>query len=129
MRGRPVPQLLKHGLEPRPNALRSKLNDPSATGEPEDQLRGPLENLIADLNRLIGRAAAGVTVIGEVRIPELMTRPDYAVTRGGLIGFIELKAPNRRSAYRELAQARTQNPETHERDQLPTVVATQLSQT
>ncbi len=38
----------------------AKLNDPSATGEPEDQLRGPLENLIADINALIGKAGEGI---------------------------------------------------------------------
>ena len=77
--------------------VRAKLNDPSATGEPEDQLRGPLENLIVDINAAIGKAAEGVTAIGEVRLPDLMTRPDYAVTRQGLIGFIEVKAPGKGS--------------------------------
>lgn len=72
-----------------------KLKDVSATGEPEDQLRGPLENLIAGLNILIGKDAEKVKLIGEVRLPDLMTRPDYAVTRQGLIGFIELKAPGK----------------------------------
>ena len=75
----------------------AKLNDPSATGEPEDQLRGPLENLIADLNALMGKAGEGINTIGEVRLPDLMTRPDYAVTRDGLIGFIEVKAPGKGS--------------------------------
>ena len=75
----------------------AKLNDPSATGEPEDQLRGPLENLIADINALIGKAGEEVKAIGEVRLPDLMTRPDYAVTRDGLIGFIEVKAPGKGS--------------------------------
>ena len=76
----------------------AKLNDRSATGEPEDQLRGPLENLIADVNALIGKAGEGIKAIGEVRLPDLMTRPDYAVTRDGLIGFIEVKAPGKGSA-------------------------------
>jgi hypothetical protein len=77
--------------------VRAKLNDPSAAGEPEDQLRGPLENLIAGINVLIGKAGEGVKTIGEVRLPDLMTRPDYAVTRDGLIGFIEVKAPGKGS--------------------------------
>lgn len=75
--------------------VRDKLDNPSATGEPDDQL--PLENLIADINALIGKAAEGVKAVGEVRLPDLMTRPDYAVTRQGLIGFIELKAPGKGS--------------------------------
>jgi len=77
--------------------VKAKLSDPSATGEREDQLRGPLENLLADINTVIGKAAEGVTAIGEVRLPDLMTRPDYAVTRQGLIGFIEVKAPGKGS--------------------------------
>ncbi len=77
--------------------VKAKLNDPSATGDREDQLRGPLENLIADINALIGKAGEGIKAIGEVRLPDLMTRPDYAVTRDGLIGFIEVKAPGKGS--------------------------------
>ena len=46
---------------------------------------------------MIGKAAEGVKAVGEVRLPDLMTRPDYAVTRQGLIGFIELKAPGKGS--------------------------------
>lgn len=75
----------------------AKLNDPAATGEREDQLRAPLENLISDINALIGKAGEGIKAIGEVRLPDLMTRPDYAVTRDGLIGFIEVKAPGKGS--------------------------------
>ncbi|NJN36031.1 MAG: hypothetical protein HC794_02020 [Nitrospiraceae bacterium] len=75
--------------------VQAKLNDPAARGEPEDQLRGPFEALISHLNILIGKDADGVTAVGEVRLAELMTRPDYAVTRNGLIGFIELKAPGK----------------------------------
>ena len=77
--------------------LKAKLNDPHAIGEPEDQLRGPLENLIKEMNGLIGKDAEKVKLIGEVRLPDLMTRPDYAVTRQGLIGFLELKAPGKGS--------------------------------
>jgi hypothetical protein len=77
--------------------VRAKLNDPSAIGEPEDQLRGPFENLLTHLNALIGGGAKGVTAVGETRLPDLMTRPDYAVTRQGLIGFVELKAPGKGS--------------------------------
>ena len=60
-------------------------------------LRGPFENLIGDINALIGKAAEGVKAIGEVRLPDLMTRPDFAITRQGLVGFIELKAPGKGS--------------------------------
>lgn len=75
----------------------ARLNDASVSGEPEDQLRGPIEGLISGINALIGKDAEKVKVIGEVRLPDLMTRPDYAVTRQGLIGFIELKAAGKGS--------------------------------
>jgi hypothetical protein len=77
--------------------VKAALNDPSAVGEPEDQLRTPMVNLIGDLNTLIGPIAKGVRMIGEVRLAELMTRPDFAVTRDGLVGFIELKAAGKGS--------------------------------
>ena len=35
-------------------AAKAKLNNAAATGQPEDQLRGPLENLIADICLLVG---------------------------------------------------------------------------
>lgn len=73
------------------------LNDPAVTGEAEDQLRTPLVNLVTRLNNLLGEKAESVNLVGEVRLPELMTRPDYAVTRKGLIGFIEIKAPGKGS--------------------------------
>ena len=90
-----MPQTLDDAVSRFGEDVRAKLNDPAATGEPEDQLRTPFENLLGDINRLLGSAAEGVTAIGEVRLPDLMTRPDYAVTRNGLIGFIELKAPGK----------------------------------
>ena len=56
---------------------KSKLSNPGASGAPEDQLRAPLEALVANL-------------------ADLKTRPDYAVTRqDALIGFIEVKAPGK----------------------------------
>lgn len=75
---------------------KSKLDNPAATGEPEDQLRAPLEALVGDLNTLVGLAAREAVMVGEYAIADLMTRPDYAITRkGALIGFIEVKAPGK----------------------------------
>lgn len=77
-------------------AAKAKLSNPSATGAPEDQLRAPLETLIADLSQLIGLGATDLTLVGESSLAELKTRPDYAVTRKkALIGFIEVKAPGK----------------------------------
>jgi len=77
-------------------AAKAKLSSPAITGAPEDQLRGPLEQLIADLAPLVGMGADKAALIGETSLSEIHTRPDYAVTRGGaLIGFIEVKAPGK----------------------------------
>lgn len=75
---------------------KSKLNNPGATGQPEDQLRAPLEALVADLCAVIGPAADATVMVGETSLSDLMTRPDYAVTRkGALIGHVEVKAPGK----------------------------------
>ena len=75
---------------------KAKLANAGATGEPEDQLRGPLERLVADLARLGQFPDGVVAAVGESTIAALKTRPDYAVTmRGALVGFIEIKAPGK----------------------------------
>jgi hypothetical protein len=77
-------------------SAKAKLDNPAATGAPEDQLRAPLETLVREINALIGLAAHDAVMVGETSLADLMTRPDYAVTRGGaLIGFIEVKAPGK----------------------------------
>ncbi len=76
-------------------ATKAKLNNPSIDGEPEDQLRAPIELLVADLASLCGLEHA-VTLVGETRLRDLKTRPDYAVSiRNVLCGFIEIKAPGK----------------------------------
>lgn len=60
-------------------------------GEPEDQLRGPFEALLATIASGLGKTA---TLHGEVLLRHLLTKPDYAVeVDGPLCGHIELKAP------------------------------------
>jgi hypothetical protein len=85
-------------------SARDKLNNPGATGQPEDQLRAPLETLVADLCALIGPSAEDVVLVGESALSELMTRPDYAVTRkNALVGHIEVKAPGKGADPRKFA--------------------------
>gem|GEM_PF-1872316 len=73
-----------------------RLRNPSVMGEPEDQLRGPFEQLLTQLSQLCGHKPGQVTAVGETTIAALRTRPDYAVTVGGaLVGFIEIKAPGK----------------------------------
>ena len=75
---------------------KSKLSNRSASGAPEDQLRAPLEALVASLAELAGLPRGSIVAVGETSLAELKTRPDYAITRGNaLIGFIEVKAPEK----------------------------------
>lgn len=75
---------------------KAKLANVAASGEPEDQLRAPLEVLLADLAELCGFPAKAVAAVGESTLAALKTRPDYAVTiRNALVGFLEIKAPGK----------------------------------
>ncbi len=77
-------------------AAKAKLNNPSVSGAPEDQLRAPLESLIVDLSVLTGLPSDAVVPVGESSLADLKTRPDYAVTLyNNLVGFIEVKAPGK----------------------------------
>lgn len=76
--------------------VKAKLANPGATGEPEDQLRAPLEGLFADLPELCGFKREWLAAIGESSLSTLKTRPDYAITlRNVLVGFVEVKAPGK----------------------------------
>lgn len=75
---------------------RAKLANPGATGEPEDQLRAPLEALFSDLAELCGFKREWLAAVGESSLSNLKTRPDYAITlRNVLVGFVEVKAPGK----------------------------------
>src|SRR3982751_5219762 len=77
-------------------AVKSKLSSIAIDGEPEDQLRAPIENLVKDLAELCGLPANSVASIGETALGDLKTRPDYAITlHKALAGFIEIKAPGK----------------------------------
>lgn len=78
------------------NEAKRKLANPSVTGQPEDQLRAPFEQLIGDLAEVCGFRRSDITAVGESSLSDLKTRPDYAVTvRSALTGFVELKAPGK----------------------------------
>ena len=77
-------------------AASARLSNAAISGEREDQLRGPFENLLHALSSLCGFKPGAVVAVGETSISDLKTRPDYAITAGGvLVGFIELKAPGK----------------------------------
>ena len=71
-------------------AVKAKMSQPTS-GEPEEQLRGPFENFMADAAPALGR---NVVCTGETRLPNRLGKPDYAVHFAGLLaGYVELKAP------------------------------------
>ena len=75
---------------------KAKLTNPAATGEPEDQIRAPLETLFGDLVELCGFKRKQLTAVGESSLSTLKTRPDYAITlRNVLVGYVEVKAPGK----------------------------------
>lgn len=77
-------------------AATKKLASVAIMGEPEEQLRGPLETLIPELAGLAGRDVGKLNVIGETNLADLQTKPDFAVTYDNtLVGFIEVKAPGK----------------------------------
>jgi hypothetical protein len=78
------------------DAVKAKLANPAVRGEPEDQLRTPLERLVVDLAECCGFPRKAVAAVGESSLSEMKTRPDYAITvRKALVGFIEVKAPGK----------------------------------
>ena len=69
-------------------AAKQKLASIAVAGEPEDQLRAPFEQLLADMAELAGIPKKQVSAIGESSLSVLKTRPDYAVTvHAALVGF------------------------------------------
>ncbi|WP_055482553.1 type ISP restriction/modification enzyme [Sphaerimonospora mesophila] len=77
-------------------------------GQPEDQLRAPMERLFADMAEALG---VSLVMIGETSLASLGVRPDYAVNvAGARVGYVELKAPGR-------GVPSTWTPNKHERTQ------------
>jgi hypothetical protein len=85
---------------------KNKLSNPSATGNPEDQLRAPFEQLLSDFAELAKLRRADVVAVGETSLSDLKTRPDYAVTvHRALVGHIEIKAPGKGGDPRKFKDA------------------------
>ena len=62
----------------------------SGVGEPEDQMRGPLEVLLDTVAAAVGVKFA---VVGEASLADLKVRPDYAaLVNDAITGYIEVKA-------------------------------------
>jgi hypothetical protein len=83
-------------------SAKSKFASPAITGQPEEQLRGPVEALLHDLAEIDGLPPKAVQLIGETHVEELRSRPDFAVTvHKTLVGFIEIKAPGKHADPRK----------------------------
>ncbi|MFM0620013.1 N-6 DNA methylase [Paraburkholderia nemoris] len=77
-------------------SAKQKLSNAGAVGAPEDQLRAPFEQLLADLAILTSFPPGYVVAVGETSLSDLKIRPDYSITVGSaLVGFVELKAPGK----------------------------------
>lgn len=87
-------------------ALKAKLSNPAVSGQPEDQLRGPLDGLVKGLARLAGLPDEATQLVGETSLADIATRPDFAVTvHKALVGFIEVKAPGKGADPRRFTDA------------------------
>ncbi|WP_372425140.1 type ISP restriction/modification enzyme [Salinarimonas chemoclinalis] len=103
-------ELLLSAVSEYGRAVREKLARTTIDGEPEDQLRAPLEALF---QALAAELVPGRTVglVGETRLSDLKTRPDYAVNVDrALCGFVEVKAPGKGADARRFRAG-------HDRDQ------------
>lgn len=75
---------------------KAKLASAAVSGQPEEQLRGPIEQYVKALGAAAGLKPSDIVLVGETALSELQVRPDFAVTvRGVLVGFIEIKAPGK----------------------------------
>lgn len=80
------------------------------SGNPEEQLRGPLEILLPGLAEHCGLGPSDIFLVPETPMPDLAIRPDYAVMRrrgagSDLIGFVEIKAPGKGADPRRFTDA------------------------
>lgn len=86
-----MPPILLEPLSAFAAAVSARLNQPLA-GEPEEQLRAPLEKLLEEAGRLFG---IPVICQGEFHIKDI-GRPDYAVNcQDALCGYVEVKRPGK----------------------------------
>ena len=92
----------------------AKFGNPSVSGEPEDQLRAPFEQLLGDMAALCGFAPGVVVAVGESSLAALNSRPDYPITvHGPLVGFVELKAPGKGADPRRMKGAHDRSKPDH----------------
>ena len=78
------------------SSTKSRLANPAATGQPEDQIRTPFSQLLTDMAVILGFPDGSVVAVGETSLNDLKVRPDYSITvQNALVGHVELKAPGK----------------------------------
>lgn len=88
------------------SAAKVKLGAAAVTGQPEEQLRSPVESYLKALAELGGSPPGSVVLVGESAVTALQVRPDFAVlTEHVLTGFVELKAPGKGADPRRFTDA------------------------
>jgi len=82
---------------------KAKLSNPAATGEPEDQLRAPLETLFADLTELCGRPRweRVESRLCGTPLPVLGRQVDRTIRLPGRLGAGRLARPGHTTAQEE----------------------------
>ncbi len=91
-RKRTPPELFLAALQDFADSMRTKFVVPRS-GEPEDQLRAPIETLFEAYGRVIGRE---ILLTGEPHLKERMGKPDFAAhDQKHMIGYVEVKAPGK----------------------------------
>jgi hypothetical protein len=80
-------------------AAKAKLSNPAVKGEPEDQLRAPMESLFADIAALCGLRAESLTLVGETAVEDETGReqsePGESERNGGLDVVVGAADPER----------------------------------
>jgi hypothetical protein len=56
-------------------AAKAKLTTPAATGQPEDQIRAPFEQLLLDMATLSGFPEDSIVAVGESSVSDLKNPP------------------------------------------------------
>jgi hypothetical protein len=89
---RTLPEIFQFALEDFANSIKAKFAL-AGSGEPEDQLRAPLETLFEAYGRIINRE---ILLTGQHLLKDRVGKPDFAAhERKQTIGYVEAKAPGK----------------------------------
>src|SRR5947208_1618084 len=108
-----MPLTLREAIARFGSNAKAKLANPAILGQPEDQLRAPLEQLLGDFSELAGLPRRAVVAVGESTLSQLKTplpvrrSPAFVADRVALLPPPDSReASDRRPRVRESAAAR-----------------------